>query len=73
MLTIRPLSLYGGIFASVDSNTLIVQLTEMRQRKITSSDVIAKLKEKEKEVKGAEIEHGSVRLGISDRDTNCGQ
>jgi HAE1 family hydrophobic/amphiphilic exporter-1 len=63
MVSYAPLSLYGGFIASLDSNTLIVQLTEMRQRKITSSDIIAKLREKEKEIKGAEIEVKNFTMG----------
>jgi HAE1 family hydrophobic/amphiphilic exporter-1 len=64
LLSYAPFSLYGGPFATGGGqDTMIVKLTDMRTRKLTSSDVIDKLNSKFDQIEGAEIKASNFSMG----------
>lgn len=64
LVSYAPFSLYGGPFAlGLNQDTMIVKLTDMRKRKLSSSDVIEKLSGKFAQIEGAEIEASNFSMG----------
>lgn len=64
MISYAPFSMYGGPFATDSGiDTMIVKLTDMRDRELTSSDVIEKIKDKVNSIEYAEIEAKNFSMG----------